>query len=213
MVQTAITDAITTLAEAEDRFHLQRTEDIGFFPEWQTDLAALDPGEKAALDDLRRRYLYHRSEGNLLEGTVTLLVASPLLTIAGFYDPPFRVRTEESVLLTLDDSEEVLRGRIDVLVLQNQFWVVVVESKKTAISAWAALPQALAYMMANPHPEKPGYGLVTNGDDILFVKLKRDGSALYDVSRVFALFTSGQELYGVLQVLKRIANEIVGVGG
>ena len=85
--------------------------------------------------------------------------------------------------------------------------------EKDRISAWAALPQALAYMMANPHPEKTGYGLVTNGDDILFVKLKRDGSALYDVSRVFALFTSGRELYGVLQVLKRIAGEIVGVGG
>jgi hypothetical protein len=156
MVQTAITEAITTLAEAEDRFHLQRTEEAGFFSEWQTNLTTLEPSEKAALDDLRRRYLYHRSEGNLLEGTVTLLVASPLLTIAGFYDPPFRVRTEKSVLLTLDDSEEVLRGRIDVLVLQEQFWVVVVESKKTTISAWAALPQALAYMMANPHPEKPG---------------------------------------------------------
>jgi hypothetical protein len=213
MVQTAITEAITTLAEAEDRFHLQRTEEAGFFSEWQTNLTTLEPSEKAALDDLRRRYLYHRSEGNLLEGTVTLLVASPLLTIAGFYDPPFRVRTEKSVLLTLDDSEEVLRGRIDVLVLQEQFWVVVVESKKTTISAWAALPQALAYMMANPHPEKPGYGLVTNGDDILFVKLKRNGSTLYDVSRVFALFTSGRELYGVLQVLKRIAGEIAGVGG
>jgi hypothetical protein len=47
----------------------------------------------------------------------------------------------------------------------------------------------------------------------LFVKLKRNGSTLYDVSRVFALFTSGRELYGVLQVLKRIAGEIAGVGG
>ena len=31
MVQTAITEAITTLAEAEDRFHLQRTEAVEFF--------------------------------------------------------------------------------------------------------------------------------------------------------------------------------------
>lgn len=213
MVQTAITEAIKTLAEAEDCFHLQRTEDEGFFPEWQTDLTTLEPSDKAALDDLRRRYFYHRSEGNLLEGTVTLLVASPLLTIAGFYDPPFRVRMEESVLLTLDDGEEVLRGRIDVLVLQEQFWVVLVESKKTTISAWAALPQALAYMMANPYPDKPGYGLVTNGDDIVFIKLQQGAPALYDVSRVFALFTSGRELYGVLQVLKRIAGEIIGLRG
>jgi hypothetical protein len=48
------------------------------------------------------------------EGTVTLLLASPLLAIAGFYDPPFRVRAEVLVQLTLDDGEEVLQGRIDV---------------------------------------------------------------------------------------------------
>lgn len=52
----------------------------------------------------------------------------------------------------LDDGEEILRGRIDVLVLQNQLWVMVLESKKTTLSVWAAVPQALAYMMANPNP-------------------------------------------------------------
>ena len=31
----AITEAITTLAVAEQRFNLQRTEDPDFFPEWQ----------------------------------------------------------------------------------------------------------------------------------------------------------------------------------
>jgi hypothetical protein len=33
-----------------------------------------------------------------------------------------------------------LRGRIGVLVLQNQFWVMVLESKKTTLSVWSALP-------------------------------------------------------------------------
>jgi hypothetical protein len=41
------------------------------------------------LDEVRRRYAYQRSEGQLLEGTVTLLLASPLLAIAGFYDPQY----------------------------------------------------------------------------------------------------------------------------
>jgi hypothetical protein len=35
--------------------------------------------------------LYHRAEGDLPEGTVMLLVMSPLLAIAGFYDPPFKI--------------------------------------------------------------------------------------------------------------------------
>jgi hypothetical protein len=51
-----------------------------------------------ALDELRRRYLYQRSVGQLLEGTVTLLLASPLLAIAGFYDPPFQVRAEAKAM-------------------------------------------------------------------------------------------------------------------
>ncbi|MGB8700965.1 MAG: hypothetical protein WCD18_16250, partial [Thermosynechococcaceae cyanobacterium] len=163
----AITETITTIAEAERRFNLTRTEDEAFFSEWQTLLPELSAVEKVALDNVRRRYLYQRSEEQLLEGTVTLLLVSPLLAIAshqesaGFYDPPFRVRAEESVVLRLDDGEEVLQGRIDVLVLLNQFWVVVLESKKTALSVWAALPQTLAYLMANPQSDQPSFGMVT----------------------------------------------------
>lgn len=92
----AITEAIKTLAEAERRFNLSRTEDKAFFSEWQTALPNLSIIEQTAMNQLRRRYLYQRSEGQLLEGTVTLVLASSLLTIAGFYDPPFRVQTEES---------------------------------------------------------------------------------------------------------------------
>ncbi|MGI8936401.1 MAG: type I restriction endonuclease, partial [Phormidesmis sp.] len=167
----AVTEAIKTIAEAERQFCLSRTDDETFFLEWQTDLPEISAAERASLDQLRQRYLYQRTEGQLLEGTVLLLLASPLLAIAGFYDPPFRVKAEESVQITLADSEEVLQGRIDVLVLKKQLWVVVLESKKTALSAWVALPQTLAYLMANPQPEQPGFGMVTNGDDILFVKL------------------------------------------
>lgn len=209
----AITEAITTLAEAERQFKLARTEDEAFFVEWQTQLPELSETELSALEELRRRYLYQRSQGQLLEGTVTLLLASPLLAIAGFYDPPFRVRSEASVQLTLDDGEEVLQGRMDVIVLLNQFWVVVLESKKTALSVWTALPQTLAYLMANPQPEQPSFGMVTNGDEILFVKLVQLEQRLYGLSRVFAPFSSAQELCNAMQNLKRISWAIGGVVG
>ncbi len=206
-MSSAITEAITTIALAETRFNLSLTEDGAFFPEWQSDLLALSSHEKKSLDELRQRYLYQRSAGQLLEGTVTLLLVSPLLAIAGFYDPPFRVRAEESVSLTVDDGEEILSGRIDVLVWLNQFWVVIVESKKTALSVWTALPQTLAYLMANPQPEKPSFALVTNGDDILLVKLRANAHH-YALSRIFAPFISREELYRVLQILKHIAEAI-----
>ena len=208
MSTTAITEAITTLKEAERRFNLHRTEDEQFFPEWRISLPDLTEAERTALNELRQRYLYQRAESHLLEGTVMLLLASPLLAITGFYDPPFKVRAEESVQIILDDGEEVLQGRIDVLVLQNQLWVVVLESKKTALSVWSALPQTLAYLMANPQPERPSFGMITNGDDILFVKLTQIAHRQYDVSRVFAPFISNQELYSVVQILKSISQLI-----
>jgi hypothetical protein len=64
----------------------------------------------------------------------------------------------------------LLRGRIDTLVIQEELWVLVVESKQS-ISMAAAIPQALTYMIGNPHPEKPVYGMVTDGDLFMFTKL------------------------------------------
>ncbi|QLE50100.1 type I restriction enzyme HsdR N-terminal domain-containing protein [Nostoc sp. C057] len=209
MTQTAaITEAITTLQDAENRFGFVRVEDEQFFPEWYEGLSEITEAEKASVDVVRRRYLYHRTGGDLLEGTVILLLVSPILALSGFYDPPFRIKAESSVELVLDDGEEILRGRIDVLVLQDQLWLMVLESKKTTLSVWAAVPQALAYMMANPNPSKPVFGMVTNGDDILFVKVTQTTTPQYDLSRVFAPFTSARELYAVLQILKRIGQLI-----
>jgi hypothetical protein len=208
MSQTlAITDAITTIVEAEQRFGLLRNDDNNFFAEWQQDLSEVSSSDRTLLADLRRRYLYHRSAGHLLESTVTLLFASPLLALTGFYDPPFRVRAEESIRLTLQDSEEVLQGRIDALVVCDRLWVVILESKKTMLSIWSALPQALAYLTGNPNPERPCFGILTNGDEIIFVKVDRSISPQYAVSRVFATFVSEEELVKSLQVLRRIGRE------
>lgn len=201
----AITEAITTLAVAEQRFNLQRTEDPDFFPEWQAPGPDLTDDELRDLAILQQRYHYQRSQGQLLEGTVLLLLASPLLALAGFYDAPFQVRAEESVRLTLADSEETLQGRLDIVVILDRVWVVVVESKKTALSVWSALPQTLAYLQAAP--QQPNFGLITNGDEFVFAKLGQvnleyQGQRGYDLSRVFALLSSPRDLQEVLQILK-----------
>ena len=71
MVQkTAITDIFKSLAEVESRFHLRRTEDEQFFPEWYDNLPQITDEEKASLDVIRRRYLYHLADGNLTNGIV-----------------------------------------------------------------------------------------------------------------------------------------------
>jgi hypothetical protein len=134
-----------------------------------------------------------------------LLLVSPLLTVAGLYDPPFRIKAEESVQITIADSEETLQGRIDLLVLQDQLWVIVLESKKTMLSVWSALPQTLTYLMASPNTNLPNFGMLTNGDDIVFVKLENQH---YAISRVFAPLSTQNELESACRVLYKIA-EIV----
>lgn len=86
--------------------------------------------------------------------------------------------------------------------------MVVLESKKTALSVWSALPQTLAYLMVNPEAEAPSFALMTNGDESVFVKLDRVAERQYNFSRSFAALTSNQELYEVLQILKHLAQVI-----
>lgn len=144
----------------------------------------------------------------MAEGTVNLLLISPFLDLAGFYDEPFFVSTEPQVEIALEDRDEILRGCIDTLVIQ-QIWVLAVESK-CSISMTAAIPQALTYMMDNHNPEKPLYGMVTDGDLFMFIKLVQQNRPQYDFSNTFSLFLLRQnKLYDVLQVLKRISSVMV----
>ena len=154
----------------------------------------------------------------MLEGAVILLVVSPLLELAGFYGPPFKIKAETTIELTIDDGEEILRGRIDVLILQNRLWVAVLESKKTTISARSALPQATAYMMSRPKSDQPLFGILTNGDDIVFVKLTQQPTPQYptpqyQLSRSFSLYTLPSELHLAVQTLKHLGQVAIGAAG
>jgi hypothetical protein len=205
----AVTEALKTLAQVEARFGLSRVDDADFFSEWRSPLPQLSPIEQDRLGLIQQRLQYHRADGDLLEeGVVMLLVASPLLELAGFYDSPFKLKSEATVEISVDDGEEVLRGRIDALILQQNFWVLVLEAKKTTLSTRSALPQTLAYMMANTQQDLPTFGMMTNGDDILFVKLTIQAVSQYSLSRVFSLYTLKEELVSVLQILKRIGQQV-----
>ena len=212
MAKIAVTEALKSLAEAESRLHLSRAGDERFFTEWQAKLPDLQASEQAVLETWQRRLLYRRADGELLEGAVTLLVASPLLELAEFYDPPFKMKAEAAIEIAIDDGEETLRGRIDILILQEQLWVMVLESKKTMISTRLALPQALAYMMAIPDLTKSRFGMLTHGDDVLFVKLVAQPSPQYALSRAFSIHTVASELRSAFQVLKYLGQSITQQG-
>lgn len=213
MVQTAVTERVKSLKDAEDYFNLVRTTDPTFFQEWYTGLPALTDSEQAILDRIRGRYRYNRAEGHLAEGVVNLMVLSPLLDLAGFYDPPFKIRAEVSVELetTMAISEtqnQVLRGRLDFLVVSNQLWLTVLESKGTELNLDMAVPQTLAYMMANPNRDRPIFGMATNGGSFFFIKLVRQIVSQYDISDVFSYLPLQNKLFDVLQVLKGIGPTI-----
>jgi len=82
------------------------------------------------------------------------------------------------------------------------------ESKKTMISVRSALPQALVYLMANPDLERPRFGVLTNGDDVVFIKLMAHPTPQYALSRAFSIYTVASELRSAFQVLKRLGEAI-----
>jgi len=200
----AISKTILTMDALQQRFGVIASQDPQFFWEWATNLPELTPVEIDTLNQIKARFDRHRNQGSLAEGTINQLLISPLLTLAGLYDEPFFVSTEPSLEIELEEQDEILRGRIDILIIQQQFWVLVIESKST-IAFSIALPQAMAYMIANPNPERPVYGLVTNGDEFMFIKMLTQDVPQYDLSNVFSLLIPRRnQLCDILQVLKQI---------
>jgi hypothetical protein len=207
-ISIAIAEKITTLCQVEEKLGLILSDDSQFFTEWMADLPALSEAEQTRLEQVRQNYLYQISDGSLLEETVKMVVLSPLLELAGFYQAPYRFKTGVSVdIVAQGDNDEILRGRIDVLVLQGKLWIVLIESKKTIFDLELAIPQTLAYMAIHPNPEQPLYGMIANGSSYLFVKTL---GKQYSISDLFA--TRSQylnNLSGVLRILKHLGRIII----
>jgi hypothetical protein len=193
-----------TLHDLEKRYNLQLSEDNHFFPEWQIDIPEITDEEKKFLNLVRAGYMNLIKYPVMLENAVQLTVLSPLLHLASLLLAPFHIKTETSVRVTNTDGDVTIEGRIDILILEENFWVLVIESKRSELSIRAGLAQILAYMLASPLPRKPCYGMITNGGSYVFLKIMRTDFPTYGVSRVFDLLNPGNDLYHVLGILKKI---------
>jgi predicted type IV restriction endonuclease len=199
-----ISKAITNLNVAHERLSLSPTNEPNFFTEWWQDLPELTEEEKQALNRLKNRYLYYAADGFVLEGTVSIIILSPLLELLGLCDSPFKIRGEKFVKVEIENGNTQLEGFIDALVIKDLFWVVLIEAKQYSFSVLQALPQTLAYMVANPDLETPVFGLIMTGEDYIFVKLNQQVGQ-YALSRKFTLVNPQEnELYDVVRVIKRI---------
>ncbi|MDZ8189146.1 MAG: restriction endonuclease subunit R [Nostoc sp. ChiSLP02] len=193
------------LAYLEEKFSLQLAEDEAFFTEWFEKLPEITDLEKQDLDKVKLNFLRLAKRPPLSEDTVKLVVLSPLLNLAGFYDEPFYMRSEQSIKISVEDEGEIIRGRIDILVIQEKLWLLVIESKRSSFSLLEAIPQALVYMLANPNSDKPVFGLVTSGEDFQFIKLIKQDKSEYSLSDKFTLSRRENESYKVLSILKKLS--------
>lgn len=208
-----------TLSYLKENFALHKAEDEQFFTEWFDNSPAITELEKQYLDRVKTNYLSLLENAPLLEEAVKLVVLSPLLDLAGFYRPPFSIDTEESIEISEDviignankaeADKEIIKGKIDVLVIQNKLWLLIIESKRSTFSLTKAIPQALTYMLAAPNSDEPVYSLVLNGEDFQFIKLGRQNNPVYALSDRFSLYRSENELYIVLNILKKIGQVLI----
>ncbi len=197
-----------TLNEIESRFNLSLNEASDFFPEWQLPSPEITSQEKVWLDKVKASYMHLSKYPVMLENAVQITVLSPLLHLSNLLLPPFQLKTETSVMISTADDEIRIEGRIDILTVKDSFWVLVIESKRAELSVKVGFAQILAYMLATPTPDKPCFGLITNGSSFVFVKLVINETPQYAMSHMFDLVNPGNDLYTVLGILKNICQLI-----
>lgn len=196
-----------TLADLRQRFGVHLNSRGRVFEEWLSQVPPLNEAEVVALKRIKRNYDYLSQEEPRLEEIVKLVVVSPLLDLAGFYQPPFLVKAEVSTTIEVTDEPdtEPIVGKIDVLVVQESLWVLVIESKPARLDVTAGIPQALTYLISAPTAQNTLYGMVTNGREMLFLQLDRSVQPFqYSRSNTYRLLENDQERYAVLQGLKQI---------
>jgi hypothetical protein len=208
MVQT-ISAKDVDLRYLIDNFGLQLVQDDQFFPEWQENLPEITDLDKQLLDKVKAGYFNLLNYPPLLEDVVRMAILDPILFIANFYLAPFYVKSEESIDIALEDEGTIIKGKIDTLVLKDQFWVMVIESKKSAFSIEEGLAQILTYMLGNPHSDKPSFGLITTGGSFIFLKLVKGEKPQYGTSDIFDIRNRGNSLYSVLRILNCLSELVI----
>lgn len=56
---------------------------------------------------------------------------------------------------------------------------------------------------------RPRFGLITNGREVILIKLTRQETLNYALSKVFSILNPGNDLYKVLKVLKRLGELVL----
>lgn len=132
------------------------------------------------------------------------------MDLAGFYQPPFSIRAEVSTKLVATEGNQTFVGKIDVLVVKQKLWILVIESKQSRFDVTSGIPQALSYMLSQPNTEsnqdESRFGMVTNGREVIFLKLHPQQPPVYVQSKVYQVIDTEEDLISILQGLKAIGS-------
>ena len=211
METPAVTQPVSDLSlnDLKEKFGLKRDRTDSFFDNWLISPEPLSDYEQQAIARLKNNY-ENIIETNPLEEVVKLVVVSPLLDLAGFYQPPFSIRAEVSTKLVAIEENQTFVGKIDILVVKQKLWILVIESKQSRFDVTSGIPQALSYMLSQPNTEsnqdKSRFGMVTNGREVIFLKLIPQQLPVYAQSKVYQVIETKEDLISILQGLKAIGS-------
>ena len=185
-------------------------------------LAPLTDFEQEDLLRIRNDFRRYLTDGKVSEGLVKFLTFAPLMRLAGFYDVPIRLTMEDSIAIAIEDEDTSIRGRMDILAVNKArtntvppFWVLVIETKNSAIDVVEGLPQLLTYAFKSLEQQSAVWGLVTNGQRYQFVHLRQETTPTYQLMPLLNL-NEYQDAIELLQVLKAICQlpdfQLLGAG-
>lgn len=176
-----------------------------------TDFLTLEPLSEQEQQDLLRiskdfeRYLF---AGKVSEGLVKFLTLAPLMRLAGFYETPIRLSVEDSIAISVEDEDIKITGRMDILAVNTELgsttllWILVIETKNSAVDVFLGLPQLLTYAFKSLEQQASVWGLVKNGLRYQFVQLRR-GTPTYQLMLELNLIDRDRSIQ-LLQVFKTI---------
>jgi hypothetical protein len=191
-----ITDTIKSLSDLQVRCNLRQADSDRFFSEWSEDLPDLDERERAGIERLKQRYDYHRF-GFTTVGTSRFSRSTlPPAIALRYWARTGRSRRNNSRFYR---CASCTGATLD--------FGCRVEADEHSCSG--SIAQLLAYMLANPQSERPSFGIATNGDEFVFLKLSQGDAPQYDASRTFSLFPRRHELGEVLRILKRLGQAVL----
>jgi hypothetical protein len=175
-------------------------------------LEPLTEFEVQELAQIRDDFDNYLSDSKVLEGMVKALTTLPLMRLAGFYRSPIKIALEENIArINIVDEDTDITGRFDILAVNKTipttsnipFWVLVIESKNSAIDPVAGLPQLLTYAYDSLERQTSVWGLTTNGARYQFVYIQR-GNPPIDQLMPFLNLMDFEPGIQILQVLKAI---------